>query len=378
MLPRLLLLGSGPTHLLLLEALARRREPSRETILVASVQTELSPGTLPGLLGGRYRPSEVGINLERLAQAATARIVVGEVRAIEPLTRTVRLMDGQTLLYNAASIATGPFPSTSRVPGASRYARFLHSLEHAMEVAPALEALIRELPEQLVRIVIVGGSPEALEVAMTLRSVLDHVAQGKGVVTLVAAAHAVWRVRGSSARLAEAALRRNDITAVLGAQIMEVTERQLVLSNGARVAFDLLIWASADEVPEYFARAEPAEIRERHLVVDEHLQVANAPGLFAAGEVTIKQDEQLTSIGVEPERGSRVIADNLLATLAGRPPSQVYQSRTRFHLAETGGTTALLSYGKVGLEGKWLLRLKQRADRKLIERLSGARPHASR
>jgi NADH dehydrogenase FAD-containing subunit len=355
MLPRLVLIGTGPTNLLLLEALARRPRPEREALLVCSVHTELSPGTLPGLLAGRYRPSEVGVSIDRLAQGAGVRVAEGEVKSIDPASRTIRLTTGETLLYNAASLSTAPYPSSSQVPGANRHAHFVHTLDTAMALVPTLEQVVREVPEQVARLAVVGGSPEALEIAMTLRTVLDQLAGGKGVVTLIAAAHAVWRERGVSARLAEAALKRNDITAILGAQVIEVTDRQLQLSNGARIPFDFLVWGATDEGPT---------------VVDEHLQAADGPGLFVAGEVIIKRDDQLQQVGVEPREGARVIANNLLAVLGGQKPARTYRARARVSLAETGGDTALLSYGTLGLEGKWLMTLKQRSDRKLMRRLS--------
>jgi selenide,water dikinase len=315
----------------------------------------MGPGVLPGLLAGRYRPSEVSVNLERLAQSAGVRFTHGEVSAVDPATRTVRLADGETLLYNAASIAAAPYPSSATVPGANQHARFVHTLDTAMELVPALESVVREVPEQSARIAVVGGSPEALEIAITLRTVLDRLAPGKGVVTLIAAAHAIWRERGVSARLAESALRRNEITAILGARVDEVFPRQLQLSNGARIPFHLLVWASADEVPE---------------VVDEHLQSTEGAGLFRAGEVVIRREDQIQSVGVEPKEGARVIAENLLAVLAGQRPTRIYRSRTRMRLAETGGDTAILTYGNLGIEGKWLMRLKQRSDRKLMRRLA--------
>lgn len=359
MLPRLVLIGTGPTHLLLLKTLASRPAPAREAILITSVRNEMSPGALPGLLAGRYRPSEVAVNLERLAQSAGVRLTQGEIKTIDPGSRTIRLVDGETLLYNAASIAAAPYPSSSKVPGANQHARFVHSLDTAMELVPALESVVREVPEQIARIAVVGGSPEALEIAMTLRTVLDQLAHGKGVVTLIAAAHAVWRERGASARLAESALRRNDITAILGAQVVEVADHQLRLSNGARIPFDLLVWATGEDGPA---------------VVDEYLEAADGAGLFIAGEVIIKRDDQLQQVGVEPHEGARVIADNLLAVLGGHRPARTYQSRRRVSLAETGGDTALLTYGKLGIEGKWLMALKQRSDRKLMRRLAEPSP----
>ena len=355
MLPRLVLIGTGPTNLLVLETLAHRPRPEREAVLISAVRTELSPGTLPGLLAGRYRPSEVGVNIERLAQAAGVRLNHGEVKSLDPASRTIRLTTGETLLYNAASLATAPYPSVSVVPGANRYAHFVHTLDTAMALVPALEQIVREVPEQVARVAVVGGSPEALEIAMTLRTVLDQLARGKGVVTLIAAAHAVWRERGVSAKLAESALRRNDITAILGAQVTEVADRQIRLSNGARIPFDFLVWGATDEGPT---------------VVDEYLQAMDGPGLFVGGEVIIKRDDQLQQVGVEPQEGARVIADNLLAVLSGQKPPRVYRARPRVSLAETGGETALLTYGALGLEGKWLMTLKQRSDRKMMRRLS--------
>ena len=104
--------------------------------------------------------------------------------------------------------------------------------------------------------------------------------------------------------------------------------------------------------------------------MDEYLQAADGPGLFVGGEVIIKRDDQLQQVGIEPQEGARVIADNLLAVLNGQKPSRTYRARPRVSLAETGGETALLTYGTLGLEGKWLMTLKQRSDRKLMRRLS--------
>jgi hypothetical protein len=84
----------------------------------------------------------------------------------------------------------------------------------------------------------------------------------------------------------------------------------------------------------------------------------------------IRREDQIQSVGVEPKEGARVIAENLLAVLAGQRPTRIYRSRTRMRLAETGGDTAILTYGNLGIEGKWLMRLKQRSDRKLMRRLA--------
>jgi NADH dehydrogenase FAD-containing subunit len=377
MLPRLVLIGSGPANLFLLEELTRRREPAREAILVASSPTELTPGTLPGLLAGRYRPSEIGVNLERLAQAAGARFILGRVRSIDPRSRTIRLDGGETLLYNAASLAPSTFPAASEIPGADQHASFLHTLDQAISLIPSLETVIREVPEQMPRIVVVGGGPEALEIALTLRRVLDRAASGRGVVTLIGAAHSVWMERGVSARMAGAALFRNDITAILGAAITEVEDHRLRLSNGAVVSFDFLVWAAGDEAPEYLAHSSVELDREQHVVVDEHLQAVEAPGLFVTGEVALRKNGQLSRIGVDPVEGARVVGHNLMAVLAQRTPGRTYSAgRSRLTLAETGGASALLSYGTLGLEGRWVLRLKERADRKLMHRLSRPLPEA--
>jgi selenide,water dikinase len=370
-LPRLVLIGSGPTNLLLLEALSRRQTPPRETVLVSSGQTEMSPGTLSGLLAGRYKPSEIGLSLDLLAQAAGARFIQGNVRSVDPQNRSVRLEDGETLLYNAASIATGPYPASSDVPGAMRYGRFLNRLDQAIALVPELETVVREVPEQVARVVVVGSGPEALEIAMTLRQVLDRIAKGKGVVTLIGAAHAVWGERGASARLAEAALRRNDITAILGAQITEVADHRLRLSNGGSVSYDFLVWAAGDQAPDYLTSSGLQVDREGHVIVHDTLQAVDAPALFVAGEVTIKTGDQLTRVGIDPGEGARVIAANLLAALEGRSSARAYHpSRSRLTLAETGSESALLSYGSLGLEARWLMKLKERADRKLIHRLT--------
>ncbi len=353
-----------------MKSLARRREPAREAILISSVETEMSPGSLPGLLAGRYRPSEAGINLENLARSAGVRIIHSGITSINPTTRTVKTSSGEVVLYNAASIARGPLPDASRVPGASRHATFVPSLAGAMALVPALERLA-QAQAGILRLAIVGGQPESLEIALTLDSVMDRLAPARTVTTIISPATAPWTGPGLSSRLAKTALGRQGITAILGAEITEVGARGLQLSNGATISFDILVWA-ADEAPVYADGGTLRHGADGIPLVDRHLQAVDAPGLFMAGTVTINDGNPAT-IRLDPHESARVIADNLLAVLGGRSPRHRYRLRERATWTETGHGQALLHRGAFSLEGGWLLGIKDRMDRRLMREL-GALP----
>lgn len=375
MLPRLLLLGTGPTNLLLLRELARRPAPQRETVVVADSPVAVSPGMLTGLLTGRYRREESVVDLAALALSAGAQLVVASLASINARERTVRLEDGRTQLYNAASVAFGRHPAGSEIPGATSRARFLHSPDQVASIATELVRIAREVPEQTPRVIVVGDGTATFEVALALRRILDQVEPAQGVVTIVSSAHVLWTRRGAAARLAHRALEREDVSAILGATVSEVGERQVTLSNGARVPFDYLVWATGAGAPG-FSRASLQTDRDGRIVVDAFLQSVSAPGLFASGASASLADPG--DQGEGPARAAhqaRVLRDNLLSVLAGKPPSAPYRLAARsLVLTETGGSSAIISSGVMAAEGRWVMRLKERRERTLHRRLTGMPP----
>lgn len=371
MLPRLLLIGAGPAHLHALRYLARRKTPARETLLVADAPTIVNPGMLAGFLAGRFRAEEVVIDLGELVHAAGGELAVGTVASLEPANRTVRLEDGRALLYNAASIALDAHPSAAGVPGAIRYARFIHSVSQVMSLIPTLEQVVSDSPDHPARILVVGSGVTAFEVAMALRRQLDRHSKQPGTVTIVSPSPTLWGERGSAAQLTGKALKRNHITLIMGTRVKEVAERQLQLASGARVAFDFLVWAGEGEAPRFPASAGLPLSRDGEILVDPFLQSTGGAGLFSAGTTAALAGYPEPEQGShDPARQGSILGQNLLKVLEGKVPNRTYDPPARpFSWATTADDRTILSFGSMATEGRWVSRLKETRERKSLQHL---------
>ena len=62
-----------------------------------------------------------------------------------------------------------------------------------------------------------------------------------------------------------------------------------------------------------------------------------------------------------------MLAANLRAVLAGKPPTRTYRPRwNNLYLMNTGDGSAIASYGPLAAEGRWVLALKHWIDKRWI------------
>ncbi|MEO8295428.1 MAG: FAD-dependent oxidoreductase [Gemmatimonadota bacterium] len=369
MLPRLVLLGAGPAHLHALRVLARHKNPPRETVLVASVPTIVSPDMLPGFVAGRFRAEEVVVDLARLAHAARGSLVVGNVTTIEPGSRTVRLEGGRALLYNAASVTMDHHPATVTVPGAARHAHFIHTVAQVMALPQMLEQAM--VQHSAPRILVVGNGTPALELALAIRQQTRRLIGGEGTVTILSTAHSLSAESGRVLGHMESALRRHNISLITGARIRNVERESLHLSNGGKVAFDFLLWAGDGEMPQYLADAGLQTSADGSILVDAFLQSIETPGLFAAGAAAAIANLPDSGQARHAGREGATLGHNLLDVLSGKPPSKTFDPPARpLVWVDTVDGRALATFGGLSVEGRWVARLKERMDRSFVQQLS--------
>ena len=112
---RILLLGAGHAHLLLLRRAAEIRRRGHALAVVAPVPFWYS-GLATGVLNGERAPEEDQVDVAALAARAGAALHRGRVAGLDRAARLVRLEDGTLLHYDALSLALGS--ETAPLPGA--------------------------------------------------------------------------------------------------------------------------------------------------------------------------------------------------------------------------------------------------------------------
>lgn len=372
----MVLIGAGRPHLFLLEALAHRPlVPAANVTVVAPWPHRPNPALAAGLVTGEYDSAEIDIDVAALARRAGAVFIEGTADRLDPESRTVALANGRSIPYDAVSIAIGAGPEYLSVPGLVEHAVVLKPVERALDVVPALERAVEAAPLEGIRVAVVGAGTEGVEMALAIRSRLDRLSGGRGVVTLIEAAHVI--LPGARPRLiqeAERVLRRRDITLILGGMVREVANGVLTLTNGAHLMFDLLVWSTGGGAPRLYRNSGLPVDRDGYLSLDGYLCCPDVPGVFGAGDTVAIAGFPHADAGVmQPERQARVLYENLAASLNGRAPAARYQPGSREpQFVATGEGRAILSWGDLILSGRWAGRMKDRRERKLMARWNGS------
>jgi len=92
---RILLIGAGHAHAVVLRSLAGNALYGARITLVAPYPRQIYSGMLPGVIAGHYAQREAIIDVARLAERAYVEFVRGAVEEFDAARRSVTLRDGK-------------------------------------------------------------------------------------------------------------------------------------------------------------------------------------------------------------------------------------------------------------------------------------------
>lgn len=368
-MPKLLLLGSSPGNLLVLEALARRKMPPADVVMVAGQPQQLHSGMVPGLVENRYRVSQISIDLRRLCSAAGSRLVLGAADRIDAKAKSVSLGDGTSLSYDFLSLALadgGPVPPLAHSCG---------TIDQLTGLVSALDGLAAEVRPEPKRVVVVGASEIGIELALCLRARLDKNGATNVIISLFDGRSELFggRLPAWSDQV-EKMLARHDITLKLGTSATEVGADFVRLSDGRVHPTDIVVWAPTPHAQPLFRESGLPVDGHGLLLLDDTLQVQGTPELFATGGGTaLIASPRAPQSEASSLRMGEVLVRNLAEVLAGEEAGGKYRSKDRdLTLLNAGDGKALLFYGPVATSGGWAMRIKESMDRKFMRRFGAS------
>ncbi len=362
--PRLLLVGGGHAHLLVLEELAQNRKVDLEVTVVADRQGAVYSGMVPGLVAGSYRPSQLTVDLEALCRRSRAHFVEARVDRVDASNRRLHLHDGSTLEYDLASLNIGSTVAGLDLPGVRQY---------AVSTRPIADLVARLAPETLERdarpaeILVVGGGAGGVELAFCLAA--RPVDRPRRVRVVTAAAQLLSPRRSRLAQRVARLASRRGIDLLYDTEVTSVAEGLASTRDGSALPFDLLVWATgAASFPLARDSGLPADARG-FLLVEDTLQVVDHPNLFAAGDcATLRNSPQTPKAGVYAVRQGPVLAGNLQALVSGKPLRRYTPQNDFLTLLNLGDGRAVGARFGMTFAGRWVLWLKDRIDRRFVER----------
>jgi NADH dehydrogenase len=304
---------------------------------------------------------------------ANVTTLLGDVVAIDPAARTVRLGDGKVLPYEHLVVAAGATHSYFGRDDWARFAPGLKSLADAFEIRRrvlfAFEAAEKE-PDPAARaawltFVVIGAGPTGVEMAGTLAEIARNTLPGEfrhidpagaRILLLEGGPRVLQAMPESLSASAQKQLERLGVEVRTGARVTAIDAEGLEVqptgSEAFRIASRCVVWAAgvaASPLGRQLAEATGASLdRAGRMVVEPDLSLAGHPEISVIGDLAAARSylaghEPRAVPGVSPaaKQMGRAAAANLLRRLAGEA-TQPFRYRDYGNLATIGRNSAVV------------------------------------
>ena len=390
--PRVVLVGGGHAHVQVLRRMMMRPWPEARVTVVLDTPVAVYSGMVPGFVAGQYRVSELEMDVVPLARLAGAEVVLAPAVGVDPEARRIRLEGRPPLAYDFASFDIGSTVAGLDLPGVRERARATRPIARLVrELGSLFDSFLAHRADRPYEVVVAGGGAGGVELAFTVRERLLGVVERSEIarppaVTLLQGLPEI--LPGFPASLA-VRVRRNaaarGITIRTGAVVAAAEEGRVRLESGESVPADCLIWAvGAGSLAVFGDSGLPLDDRG-FVLTRPTLRTVGDPRLFAVGDcATLRDWPRTPKAGVYAVRQGPVLAENLRRAVAGRPLRRYRPQPDFLTLLNLGDGTALGAKWRRSFEGRPVMRLKDRIDRKFMRKFQvldeggGATPEFSR
>jgi NADH dehydrogenase len=303
---RVVVVGGGFAGLNAVRAL--KSSPARVT-LVDRRNFHLFQPLLYQVATGSLAPGEISSALRAIfSRQQNARVLLGEVRHIDPRARAITLADGERLEYDSLIVAVGSATSYFGHDAWQQYAPCLKTIEDATEMRGRIFTAFEKAELEgaqghspWLTFVIVGGGPTGVELAGALSEIArktlkyDFRTINPEQAQLILVDQAPRLLPALSERLAdkaERALVRLGVRVRCGVKVTDIDEDgvQIQLADGSKtqIRAKTVLWAGGVAVPaivKELGEATGAPMSPKgHIQVLPDLTVPGHPEIFVVGD----------------------------------------------------------------------------------------------
>ena len=356
----IVLLGAGHAHLGVIDDWLKHGSPPARTILIEPRDEMQYSGMVPGWMAGEYGRDETRIALAPLVDEAGIEWRRTRATGLDPTGREVVLDTGERVAFDLCSIAIG---------GAGRSEDLVGRDPRLIDIRPIDDFMDRwEKAENVPaprHIAVIGGGAGGVELAFGARN-----SGSSPQVALIAGEHGLIPGHPAAARRRIARELENQGIVVIAAEA-RIDDGTLIAGDTALEPVDTILAAVGSGAPSWPRRSGLPVDGDGFIRVGATQQVEGFPHILAAGDVARRTDRRVRHSGVHAVYAGPVLAKNLRRLIAGRSDLATYSPFGRdFYLFNTCRGTSILSYGRIGIEARWLRRLKDWLDRRWIARFS--------
>lgn len=373
--PRILVVGAGFAGIECVRRLERRLAPGEaEITLVTPFSYQLYLPLLPQVAAGVLTPQSVAVSLRRSSRHRT-RIVPGGAIGVDTAAKVcvIRKITDEIVNepYDYIVLAAGSVTRTFDIPGLLDNARGMKTLAEAAYIRDHVIAQLdladasqdEEERASRLRFVVVGGGYAGTETAACLQRLTTGAVKRYPRLDpklikwhLIDIAPKLMPELGDKLGLsALEVLRKRGIEVSLGVSIAEAGPEQVTFTDGRVLPCRTLIWTAGVAASPLIATLGAETVRGR-LAVTPELKLPGSDGVFSLGDAAAVPDLAKGDGAICPPtaqhamRQGRLLADNLIASLRGRPLRN-YVHKDLGLVVDLGGTDAVSKPLGIELKG---------------------------
>jgi len=371
--PRVVIIGGGFAGVAAAKAL--RRAPVDVTLLDRTNHFIFQP-LLYQVATGALAPSDITAPIRWiLRRQRNTRVLMGEVRTIDPAARQVFIDDEMRAIpYDYLIVAPGARHAYFGHDEWEPYAPGLKAIEDASEIRRrfllAFEIAEKsEDPaerEEYMTFVIVGGGPTGVELSGALPFIAKKAlapdfraidTRRTRVILVEAGPRILPSFPEDLARHAAQDLVDLGVELRLGSAVTKV-ERDGVRIGDEKIRARTVFWAAGNKASPLGRFLNAPLDRAGRVQVNPDMSVPAHPEIFAVGDIAVVVQDGRTVPGVCPAANQEgaTAANNILRDLR-RQPRKIFHYFNKGDLATIGRSRAIADFGKVRFTGRlaWLL-----------------------
>ncbi|MFH8758322.1 NAD(P)/FAD-dependent oxidoreductase [Streptomyces atroolivaceus] len=363
--PRILVVGAGFAGVECVRRLERSLAPGEADIaLVTPFSYQLYLPLLPQVASGVLTPQSVAISLRRSRRHRT-RIVPGGAIGVDTKAKVcvVRKITDEIVNepYDYLVMAAGSVTRTFDIPGLVDNARGMKTLAEAAYIRDHVISQLdladashdEEERASRLQFVVVGGGYAGTETAACLQLLTSNAVRHYPRLDpklikwhLIDIAPRLMPELGDKLGLsALEILRKRGIEVSLGVSVAEAGPDKVTFTDGRVLPCRTLIWTAGVAASPLVATLDAETVRGR-LAVTPEMKLPGADGVFALGDAAAVPDLAKGDGAICPPtaqhamRQGRKLADNIIASLRGRP-LQPYVHKDLGLVVDLGGRDAV-------------------------------------
>jgi NADH dehydrogenase len=336
---RIVVLGGGFAGVETIRGLERQLggRGDVELLLVSDQNYLLFTPLLPQVASSLVEPRHIIQPIRDIRGSRHFRFRRDRVERIDLAARRVHLAEG-AVPYDRLVVAIGGTTPRFGIPGVEAHALDYKALEDAVLLRDHVIDLAEHAdhePDPTIRrrmltICVVGGGYTGVELIAELQDFFETylVPRYRGIeaadyrlLLLEAGGEILRGVHPTLAERARRSLWRQGIDIRTGARVTRVLAGAVDVEDAGRIPVGLTVWAAGVTGHPILADLPVERDRFGRIVVDAHMRVPGHPEVYGAGDAVTIQGRPEASIPIIPAAlaHGRLVADNLVADLTGRP-----------------------------------------------------------